>query len=98
MKLMIKNNDNFTLKINEYVIVNYEQEKFPGVVKEIKKGSALVSTMAVSGINKWKWPFTEDKMWYENKDVLETIQPPKQINNRGIFHVPEIIKYYDFEY
>jgi len=48
--------------------------------------------MAMSGLN-WKWPATEDICWYKKKCVIEKIAPPKLLNKRNIFFIPEIAKY-----
>lgn len=84
------------LKIEEYVIVQYEGEKFPGVIKKLKTGSALVSVMALSGINRWKWPSPPDELWYYRDDIIEKIEKPKPVTNRNNFFVAEIEKYHSF--
>lgn len=95
-------NLNFTkIKTNQtYVIVEYEMEYFPGIVKGIKNGKFEVSTLTMCGTQglQWKWPDPEDKIWYNEKDVKEIIEPPKLISatsprSSGVYNVPEIEKY-----
>lgn len=45
----------------------------------------------MSGYN-WKWydKGHEDVMWYSRDDVIQTINPPLKLNDRGTYRVPEI--------
>lgn len=67
----------YKIKVNQsYVIVEYEEEYFPGMVKQRKcRPTKLeVSTMnmcaGANGLN-WKWPEVEDKIWYFKSQVQE---------------------------
>ena len=43
------------MDVGDFVIVDYEGIKYPGVLVKLKKSGAEVSTMVQSGKN-WKWP------------------------------------------
>lgn len=81
-------------EINDFVIVSYEAQLFPGKIKLIikklnKENKFFVSAMCRIG-NNWKWPEKEDCLWYDRKDVIKKISSPQPINRRGAFKVPEI--------
>lgn len=92
----------YKIKINHtHVIVEYEQEYFPGLVKQRKGQRLEVSTMnmcaGVNGLN-WKWPEVEDKIWYFKSQIEEIIQPPQLVSATssrlsGVYFVPEMEKY-----
>lgn len=91
--------DNFpetnTFSIGEYVIVDYEGEKFPGKIVNLDTDEFEVSVMCMKGQD-WAWPEKLDQMWYFKKDVLERIKEPELIESasrRKRFRVPEIDKY-----
>lgn len=80
-------------KIGDYVLVLYDGKYFPGEVAAIKKKEYFVSAMAKSGRKDWRWPDVKDQIWYNEKDVVEIISPPKNVNSRGVFSVKEMEKY-----
>lgn len=76
---------------NDFVVITYEEEKFPGLVIEIKKGPKFrIKAMALAGMgkrNRWKWPEKEDVLDYERDDIAKKYAPPILINSRGIYAV-----------
>lgn len=74
------------LKVGEWVIVNYEGEKFPG---EITSTSSENQEVEVRVMHKsgggWKWPTCEDKIFCEVEDVERKIKPPTAAGHRGQF-------------
>jgi hypothetical protein len=54
--------------------------------------------MAPSGVH-WKWPLKEDVLWYRFENICEKIENPVLLHNnkRGIFVVPEMKKFMNFE-
>lgn len=81
------------LAVGSYVIVVYEGEYFPGAIRHVASNECLITVMAMSGINSWKWPTKEDTVWYKMGQILEVISEPTPINQRGSFMVSEIAKY-----
>ena len=81
-----------------YVIVDYEGSFFPGMVTEIKDANVKVSCMvpAPSKMRKtfWKWPEIEDTCWYTIDKVIEKIQTPVLVGNRGKYQVDEAEKFW----
>jgi hypothetical protein len=81
-----------TLNVGDFVVVNYDDEMFPGQVKLTKKNGAEVSTMVRSGQN-WKWPATEDQIFYFRDQIVDIIAEPVSVGTRGAFSVPEMSQY-----
>lgn len=85
--------------INDFVIVNYEEEYFPGQIKDLRineektQKEYQVTVMQMSGPNGWRWPECEDKIWYVEAQMVEKISPPSSSNSRGVCAVPAIFKY-----
>ena len=77
------------LKVNDYVIVEYEGELFPGIVCVKNSTGAEISVMQRSGVN-WKWPKLNDQIFYDNLDIKMIINKPKEVSKRGAFSVPEL--------
>ena len=56
--------DNIIININDWVLVSYEGERFPGEVTNITGSDFEVNVMQKSG-NLWKWPKKENKIFYK---------------------------------
>lgn len=80
------------IKENKYVIVDYEEEFFPGVVTKVTDKGAKVKVMSMVG-NNWRWPDIDDVLFYPFEDIKCRIKDPQLLNSRGIYHVPEIFKF-----
>jgi len=78
-----------TLEVGDYIIVDYEGAKYPGVVAVVKKAGAEVSVMTKSGVN-WRWPQKIDQIYYSLKEVMRVISEPIKLNARGTYKVPEM--------
>ncbi|KAG6448525.1 hypothetical protein O3G_MSEX005530 [Manduca sexta] len=81
------------LKVGSYVIIKYEGEYFPGRVENKDRGSYEISTMVLSTKNTFRWPEKADKIWYKINDIVEIINSPAKLNNRGFFKVTEMEKF-----
>lgn len=78
--------------VGDYVIIEYEGEYFPGVVKKVKKKMRMyeVSATAMYGVG-WKWPEIKDVLWYPTSSIIRTIIKPSLVNAKeNIFCIPEI--------
>ncbi|KAK3933121.1 Jerky protein homolog-like [Frankliniella fusca] len=92
--------NNLEYEIGSYVIVEYEEEYFPGqVVNADVDGSAEVKVMVMRGLNDWGWPEKVDQVWYDKDKIIEKINEPalkpsmSSKAHRLLYSVPEIIKY-----
>lgn len=90
----LKDSNSQELSINDYVIVNYNEQPLPGKIigiscKENGEFEYKVSHMEKNGLN-WIWPKRFDILWYDRDEVLEKIKEPKIKNKRGLYCVPEI--------
>ena len=77
------------LLIGQWVVVNYDGEKFPGEVTTIDSSDVEVSVMYRSA-NVWEWPTPEDKIFYSRNQIVQVIKPPTVAGNRGQFAFEEI--------
>ena len=55
------------LKLNKWVLVAYEGQVFPGIVKKVLNGTVKVKCMEyeISSQNCFRWPVDNDSIWYE---------------------------------
>ena len=71
--------------IGDWVLVLYVSEQFPGEITN-PKTDLEVNVMHPCGTsNTWKWPKLSNKIYYERKNIVCTINPPKVAGNRGQF-------------
>lgn len=86
--------DKDDLKEEDFVIIIYDNEYYPGQIKDINpiKKTYLVKTMVQSGFN-FRWPEKEDSLWYSWEDIIAKIGKPKPINSRGSYYVSEMKTY-----
>lgn len=74
----------------DYVVVEYEGEMWPGQIASVEEDGAYVKCMARSGLC-WKWPEKEDKIFYPLSDIKFKInEPQKKSTKRALFQVPEL--------
>lgn len=81
----------------DYVIIKYEGEYFPGIIKDVSGNMYEISTMTFSIGNTFEWPEKEDKIWYQESDIVEAISKPVLCNKRGFYTSEEMKKYQVFE-
>lgn len=90
------NKSNEDIDIGNFVLFLYENEVYPGQVTQIKseknKKSFEIKSLEKSGLYQWKWPLSDDILWYVAEDILEVISTP-QPSKRGFFTIKEIMKY-----
>ena len=74
--------------VGQFVIVQYEGQKFPGKIVSLDDEGALVSTLRKCNNVGWAWPTFKDEIDYDWKDVLQCNIEAIRLNNRGAFRVP----------
>lgn len=77
--------------VNNFVIVNYLKNMYPGIIKSVDVDGAIVSSMEKTKAF-YKWPNKEDTMFYKWSDILMKIKPPVLVR-RGYFKVEELDEY-----
>ncbi|KAL5246342.1 hypothetical protein ACI65C_013750 [Semiaphis heraclei] len=76
--------------VDNFVLVLFNKEKYPGKVHSISKEGVMVDCME-KRLTCWRcWPQRQDISLYDWKDVLTKINPPKMISRRNQFSVPEL--------
>lgn len=76
------------LYVDDFVIVDFEGELYPGKVIDISDGGLNVSVLHKSGLN-WRWPKAVDAIHYSRSEIRKKISEPLP-GKRGIFFVPEL--------
>lgn len=70
-----------SFKVGGYVVVNYEDQIFPGIILEIDK---IKKEFRVNCMEKhgpyWKWPRIEDILMYPENHIVCSIKNPKLTN------------------
>jgi hypothetical protein len=80
-----------SIVIGQWVVVKYDEARYPGEVVSVDEDSQYeVNVMHPSG-NLWKWPKTEDKIYYAHDSIARLINPPKAAGHRGQFIFDEQI-------
>ena len=75
--------------VGDWVLVRYEGSLFPGEVQEIAVGEVKVSVMIPSGASYYKWPPSEDSIFYDIKNVIMNLTPPTLKSARGMYEFSE---------
>ena len=67
-----------SISVGQWVVVHYDGMRYPGEVTNIDGGDNQyeVRVMHRSG-NHWKWPVTDDKIFYSQEDIKNNIDPPQ---------------------
>lgn len=76
---------------DEFVLVLYNAEKYPGKIVSISEDGPTIECMEKK-LKCWKWPERKDVSQYSWEDILCKINPPK-IMKRGQFLIPELQKF-----
>lgn len=75
------------LCLQKYVVVTYDNELYPGIIKELHENEAVISSMTRTG-KYWKWPNKEDILPFKLDKILGVIDAPQSVNSRGHYKVP----------
>lgn len=75
--------------VDNFVVVNYNGEKYPGRIVSISSSGPIVECMEKK-LKFWRWPEKKDTFSYDWEDVYCKIKPPKMVSKRNQFIVPEI--------
>ena len=75
------------LSIGQWVLVNYDGKQYPGEITKIKNSQTdiEINVMHQSGSKFWKWPTSQDKIYYQRKSITRIIEAPKVAGSRGQF-------------
>lgn len=70
------------LKLEDWVVVSYEKNYYPGIVTEVGNAEYEVRALKQVGENKYIWPQIEDRIWYAEESILKKLDPPRNISKR----------------
>lgn len=77
-------------QVGSFVVVRYDSNFYPGVIEKLDDKGATISAMTKTIRENWKWPEHKDELYYCWQDIVGGIKPPKALNKRGIFSIPEM--------
>ncbi|KAF5275000.1 hypothetical protein FQA39_LY06937 [Lamprigera yunnana] len=69
-----------TLKVDDFVVINFEEKLFTGRMTEVKPEGYIVSTMDRFKMY-CKWPTRKFAILYSKEEVLYIIEPPRPVGN-----------------
>jgi len=75
--------------VGEWVLVRYGESMFPGEVKEIGMADLKVSVMVPFGATYYKWPASEDCIFYNMNNVIMKLKAPILKSSRGTYEFLE---------
>ena len=70
-------------KVGDWVIVRYDNLKFPDEIIQIVGSDAKVSVMHPARKGKWYWPTPKDAIHYKPTSIMEKIDPPVPVDLLG---------------
>ena len=79
-----ENQETLEVDISDWVLVNYDGADFPGEITNIVGFDYEVNVLHKCGAF-WKWPLTEDRIFYDRKNVVKKLEPPELAGTRGQF-------------
>ncbi|KAF5294810.1 hypothetical protein FQA39_LY00294 [Lamprigera yunnana] len=82
--------------INDFVIVLYNQQYYPGQVKNVTESNGTVKHMVRCGKFCWRWPEKQDILAYTNEDILKIIPQPILQNKRAMYNISVMKKCQEF--
>lgn len=80
------------LEIDNFVIVLFNGEKYPGKVVSLSEKGPTVDCMERK-LKYWRWPQKKDVILYDWMDVLRKIDPSKMVSKRNQFYISELDDY-----
>jgi len=80
--------DKANYNVDDFVIVKFDNNMFPGRIVTISDNSATIDCMEKRS-KSWRWPTKKDCIDYEWGDVIRKIKPPI-LGKRNFFRVPEL--------
>lgn len=80
-----------TIKIGYFLILQYENEFFPGKETNIQKNRFLISMMKTSGAYQ-KWSEKKEELFHEKEIIEELLKK----SAKGAYSIPKIVKHLNY--
>ena len=68
-------------EIGKWVAVKFNKQWYLGEVVDTSDNEIEIRCMGITGGNKFAWP-EKDVCWYENSDIICSIEPPTPVSHR----------------
>ena len=79
-----ENQGTLEFESGDWVLVNYNGADFPGEITNIVGPYYEVNVMHMC-VAFWKWPLTEDRIFYDRKNVVKKLEPTEVVGTCGQF-------------
>lgn len=67
------------------MVVNYDNDAYPGIIVEVEEQKILVKCINCNGINKFYWTSSrEDINWYADQQMICLITKPQAVNKHSV--------------
>lgn len=76
-------------KKDDFIVVNFERQRYPGRVTAIEPDGHIISTMKKTQKN-WRWPDHKDAILYSKEQILYSMEFSRPVGKRGIFEVKDL--------
>ena len=72
----VENQDSTSrLSVNQWVVVTYNAQRYPGKIVEVQENGYIISAMESLGAQQWRWPLRPDVLFYERSQVSACADP-----------------------
>ena len=65
-----------SLEIGQWVIVDYDNRRYLGVISEFKSEEIRVNCLENFGSNCYRFPIREDNIFYKKQSIIRLVNPP----------------------
>ena len=76
---------NLNVNLGDWIVVNYDGQKFPGEVTNITGLCFEVNTMHKSLGAFWKWLQKKHRIFYQKENIIQKLDPPEVAGSHGEF-------------
>ena len=77
--------ENSDFEVGDWVLVQYDKQKYPGEITDVLIEEVVVSTMHPAGGKCFKWPNCKDECIYPFSTIIVKIHPPEIAGRRRQF-------------
>ena len=72
----VENQDSTSrLSVNQWVVVTYNAQWYPGKIVEVQENGYIISAMESLGAQQWRWPLRPDVLFYERSQMSACADP-----------------------
>ena len=90
--LLINKSNGFQACVDKgaWVMVEYDGDMYPGIVTELSTTEGYKVKVMRKSLAGWKWPATNDEIWYQATKVVRVPENPIPRRSRNEYIFPDI--------